>query len=160
MKKIMLTCGAILLFIFTYFTNIFGSETSLDKNQLTLFCKGNVHFDLQIPDSRVTMEGSVSLTTLGSQRLAIGFSGQLSTDKGRFILDRTLMMNTRYHPENHVLELEYVNNIARGIDTAPDDIFYDAFIRSNALILKISRFSNNALLISDNTSPLYVCIAQ
>lgn len=160
MKNILLTSGAILFLIFFYFISLTRGKTDLDKPQLTIYCKGNVHFDLEKPDSRVIMEGSVSLTTLGSKRLAIGFTGQLITGEGRFTLSRTLMMNSRYHPENHVMEVDYASTIVRDIDTAPDTVFYHALITSNAFILRLTQFSDNALLVSEGTTPLYVCLAR
>lgn len=102
----------------------------------------------------------MSLTTLGQKRLALAFSGQLITEQGRFTLSRTLMMDYLYHPENHILELNYTNSHVRDIDTAPDNVFFHAMLQSHLSILRLSQFSNNALLISDTSTPLYVCIAQ
>ncbi|MEJ5062325.1 hypothetical protein WH279_01965 [Erwinia sp. MYb375] len=102
----------------------------------------------------------MSLTTLGDKRLALEFSGQLLTEQGHFTLSRTLMMDYRYHPENHILELNYASSHVRDIDTAPEDVFFHAILQSHLSILKLSQFSDNALLVSDTRTPLYICIAQ
>jgi len=143
-----------------YFISFSWKKADLDKPQLSISCKGNVNFDLVRPTSTVAMKGSISLTTLGEKRLALEFSGHLLTEQGHFTLSRTLMMDYLYHPENHILELNYANSHVRDIDTAPEDIFFHAILQSHLSILKLSQFSDNALLISDTSTPLYVCIAQ
>jgi hypothetical protein len=160
MKNIILASGAIIVLTAIYIIFLTREKNILDDSQLAISCKGNVHFNLDIPDSTVKMEGSVSLVTLGSKRMAVGFSGQLSTEKGHFTLSRTLIMNSLYHPENHILELNYASSIVSAVDTTSDDDFYHAFMKKNDFILKLSQLSDNALLVSDRTSPLYVCIAQ
>lgn len=160
MKNILLVNGAIIVLIVVYAIFFARNKTDLDRPQLSLSCSGNVHFYIHQPDSFVTMKGSVSMTTLGSQRLAWGFSGQLITEQARFILSRTLLLNYLYHPENHILEMNYVNSHVTDIDTVPEDVFFNAIMKSHMFIVKLSRFSENALLVSDATTPLYVCVAQ
>lgn len=160
MRNIIFTSGAIIVLTLIYFISLSREKPDLDKPQLIISCKGNVHFDLARPNSTVAMEGSVGLTTLGSKRLALEFSGQLLTEQGRFTLSRTLMMDYLYHPENYILELNYADSQVRDIDTAPDDVVFQAILKSHLSILKLSQFSDNALLISDSSTPLFVCIAQ
>lgn len=160
MRNIILISVVIIFLTVIYFISLSIKQADLDNPEPIISCKGNVHFDLFRPHATVAMEGSISLNTLGSKRLALEFSGQLHTEKGRFTLSRTLMMNYRYHPQNHILELSYVNSHVKKIDTAPDDVFFQAILNGQLSILKLSQFSDNALLVSDSTSPLYVCIAQ
>ena len=160
MRNIILTSGAIIVLMVIYLISLSWEKADLDKPQLSLLCKGNVNFDLVRPTSTVVMKGSMSLTTLGDKRLALEFSGQLLTEQGHFTLSRTLMMDYRYHPENHILELNYASSHVRDIDTAPEDVFFHAILQSHLSIVKLSQFSDNALLISDTNTPLYVCIAQ
>lgn len=160
MRNIILTSGAIIVLIVIYFVSLSRESAALDNPQLSISCKGNVHFKLVRPNSTAAMKGSMSLTTLGTKRLAVEFSGQLVTEQGRFTLSRTLMMDYFYHPENHILELNYVSSHVREIDTAPEDVFFNAILQSHLSILKLSQLSDNALLVSDSSTPLYVCIAQ
>lgn len=160
MRNIILTSGVVIVLIVIYFISLSRERADLDKPQFSIACKGNVNFDLVRPSSTVAMKGSMSLTTLGQKRLALAFSGQLITEQGRFTLSRTLMMDYLYHPENHILELNYTNSHVRDIDTAPDNVFFHAMLQSHLSILRLSQFSHNALLISDTSTPLYVCIAQ
>lgn len=160
MRNIIFTSGAIIVLIVIYFISLSREKAELDKPQLSISCKGNVSFDFVRPNSRGAMKGSMSLTTLGDKRLALEFSGQLVTEQGRFTLSRTLMMDYLYHPENHILELNYTDSHVRDMDTAPEDIFFHAILQSHFFILKLSQFSDNALLVSDSSTPLFVCIAQ
>lgn len=160
MRHILLTSGAIILLTAICVIILLRDKTDVAKSSFSLACKGDVHFYIQQPDATATMDGNLSLTTLGNKRLALGFSGKLHTDKGSFTLSRTLMMDYIYHPENNILELNYAASHATNVDTAPEDVFFHALLKGRLFILKLSRLSDNTLLISDATTPLYACVHQ
>lgn len=160
MRNIILTSGAIIFLTVIYVMSLSRNAVDLEKSSLSISCKGNVHFHLEQPNSTTTMDGTVGLTTLGSKRLALRFSGQLRTEQGRFTLNRTLMMDYLYHHENHILELNYASSHSTDVDTTPEDVFFHSLLKSRLFILTLSQFGDNALLVSDATTPLYVCVMQ
>ena len=124
---------------------------------LTLSCRANVHFSITQNAAVTTMDGQISLTTLGESRLALQFSGQMMTPEGRFLLNRILMMNYRYHPENQALELNYSHSNVSETDTVPDSVFYQRLLKNDALLLYLQRFNPHSWLVSGLNMPLYLC---
>ena len=157
MKKITFFCFAVLCLI-AGSVIILGKKNSYYANdKLVLACSAKVDIEIRQPDALAHMEGRLSLTTLGSKRLALLYTGRLVAPEGRFILSRTLLMNYRYHPENHVLELAWDKSIVSETDTVPDEVFYRNLMKSRSFILYLTRFHENGWLVSGLTTPLYVC---
>lgn len=159
MKNIMLAIGFTALVIIGLIIHLLCARPD-DRHPLVLSCRAEVQFDIQLPGSTTLMNGSLSLTTLGRERLALHYSGQLIANQQHTTLSRTLIMNYRYHPENHALELEYIRSHVSDVDTTPDDVFYRALLKKDAFIVTLRQIANNARLISLPGSPLYICIDQ
>lgn len=157
MKKIFFFCFAILFFTAGGFILQGKKDTYFADDKLVLSCSAKVDIEIRQPDTLAHMEGRLSLTTLGSKRLALLYTGRLVAPEGRFILSRTLLMEYRYHPENHALELTWDQSNVGETDTVPDEVFYRNLMKSRSFILYLTRFNEDAWLVSGLTTPLYVC---
>ncbi|MBK0033144.1 hypothetical protein IBT47_12715 [Erwinia sp. S43] len=157
MKKILFFCFAALCLIAGGIIIPGKKNTYFANNKLVLSCSAKVDIEIRQPDALAHMEGRLSLTTLGSKRLALLYTGRLVAPEGRFILSRTLLMDYRYHPENHALELSWGQSIVSETDTVPDEVFYRNLMKSRSFILYLTRFNQHAWLVSGLTTPLYVC---
>lgn len=124
---------------------------------LALSCRANVYFAINQDATTTTMDGQVSLVTLGKSRLAMQFSGQMTTPEGRFLLNRVLMMTYHYHPENQALELNYSHSNVSETDNIPDSVFYQRLVKNPALLLYLQRFNHDSWLVSGLNMPLYIC---
>lgn len=124
---------------------------------LTLACRANVHLVINQNAAVTTMDGQISLTTLGNARLAMQFSGQMVAPEGQFLLNRVLMMNYHYHPENQALELNYSHSNVSETDNIPDSVFYQRLIKNQALLLYLQRVNQSSWLVSGLNMPLYLC---
>ncbi len=157
MKKIIFFCGVMLSLIAGTVISLSNKNPPSGDGKLVLSCRAKVDFEIKQPDASAHMEGRLSLTTLGSSRLALLYTGRLTAPEGRFILSRTLLMDYQYHPENHVLELTWDRSIVSEIDTVPDEVFYRNLMKSKFFILYLTRFNDGSWLVSGLTTPLYVC---
>lgn len=157
MKKILLFCFVILVVTVGGITIQGRKNADFAEDKLVLSCSAKVDIEIRQPDALAHMEGRLSLTTLGSKRLALLYTGRLVAPEGRFILSRTLLMDYRYHPENHALELTWEQSNVSQTDTAPDEVFYRNLMKSKSFILYLTRFNDDAWLVSGLTTPLYVC---
>lgn len=157
MKKLTFLCFVI-LFLMTGGIIILGKKnTYFADDKLVLSCSAKVDIEIRQPEALAHMEGRLSLTTLGRKRLALLYTGRLVAPEGRFILSRTLLMDYRYHPENHALELTWGKSTVSEADTVPDEVFYRNLMKNRSFILYLTRFNENAWLVSGLTTPLYVC---
>lgn len=152
-----LILGALLCTVLTVPFYIWFLAPERTSPVLTLSCRASVHFVIDQNAAETTMDGQVSLTTLGESRLAMQFSGQMITPEGRFILNRIVMMNYRYHRENHALELNYSHSNVSETDTIPDELFFQRLIKNRALLLYLQRFNHDSWLVSGPNIPLYLC---
>lgn len=157
MKKILFFCGLVLSLITGTVIYLSDKNPPARDGKLALSCSAKVDIEIRQPDAMAHMEGRISLTTLGSKRMAMLYTGRLIVPEGRFVLSRTLLMNYRYHPENRVLELSWKHSTVSELDTVPDEVFYRSMMKSRSFILYLSRFDAHAWLISGLTTPLYVC---
>jgi len=157
MKKLFFFCFALLFFTAGGFILQGKKNTYFADDKLVLSCSAKVDIEIRQSDTLAHMEGRLSLTTLGSKRLALLYTGRLVAPEGRFILSRTLLMEYRYHPENHALELTWDQSNVSETDTVPDEVFYRNLMKSRSFVLYLKRFNENAWLVSGLTTPLYVC---
>lgn len=142
-------------------THFLRNKSEFDTSHPAISGKSEANFRLQMPDATLTViNGNISIFHAGDSAAGATLFRTTQGKRGVFYVNRTLLMDWLYHPENHVVALTYIGAHVSTLDTVPDEMFYRARVRSNTLLMRVDEVGDNLLLFSSPESPQFMYTTQ